>query len=109
MILQNVPEPSRWLLATAVVVLILFNLAQKRYRTGLRSIPGPSLARYSSAFRILLVYKGDAPSRYRQLHEKYGTIVRTGPNHVSVSDPAMIPVIYGIGQKFNKVCKSDFD
>lgn len=31
------------------------------------------------------------------------SIVRTGPTHVSVSDPAQIPVIYGISSKFTKV------
>ncbi|KAH8666053.1 cytochrome P450 [Tricladium varicosporioides] len=49
-----------------------------------------------------MVYKGNAPQTYRELHKKYGPIVRTGPNHVSVSDPEMIPVIYGTGSNFRK-------
>ncbi|PVH68975.1 cytochrome P450 [Cadophora sp. DSE1049] len=44
----------------------------------------------------------EAPRNYRALHDKYGPIVRVGPNHVSVSDPAMIPIIYGISSKFTK-------
>jgi hypothetical protein len=36
------------------------------------------------------------------LHEKYGPIVRTGPTTISISDPAYIPRIYGIGQGFHK-------
>lgn len=33
-----------------------------------------------------------------------GSIIRIGPNEVSISDPAMIPIIYDIQQKFTKVC-----
>lgn len=30
------------------------------------------------------------------LHEQYGPLVRTGPNEVSVADPAAIKKIYGM-------------
>lgn len=89
--------------ATALGVLALCYFAWQGHYSGLSDIPGPKLAKYSSLFRFFVVYRGEAPQRYRELHAKYGSIVRTGPNHVSVSDPAMIPVIYGIGRKFNKV------
>jgi hypothetical protein len=50
-----------------------------------------------------MVYNGAGPAQYRKIHEKYGPIVRVGPNEVSVADPTMIPRIYGIGSKFTKV------
>jgi hypothetical protein len=50
-----------------------------------------------------MVGGGNAPVGYRTLHQKYGPIVRVGPNHVAVSDPSAIPVIYGLGSKFMKV------
>lgn len=31
-----------------------------------------------------------------QLHKKYGSLVRTGPNEVSVSEPSVIRTIYGL-------------
>ncbi|KAL2834623.1 cytochrome P450 [Aspergillus pseudoustus] len=49
-----------------------------------------------------MVYDGKCPTNYQKVHEKYGPIVRVGPNEVSVADPNMIPVIYGIGSKFTK-------
>ncbi|KAH9205669.1 putative P450 monooxygenase [Leptodontidium sp. 2 PMI_412] len=57
-----------------------------------------------------LAYRRDlsslaAPAVYLDLHEKYGPIVRTGPNTVSLSDPLVIPTIYGISSSF---LKSDF-
>jgi hypothetical protein len=103
MVPQKVSQSGWSVLGTALALLVLYSLARGPYRRGLRSIPGPYLARYSSIFRILLVRNGDAPSGYLELHKKYGPIVRTGPNHVSVSDPGMIPIIYGIGKRFNKV------
>ena len=37
------------------------------------------------------------------LHKKYGPLVRIGPNHVSVSDPKAINIIYGLKTGFTKV------
>ncbi|KAL9567270.1 hypothetical protein ACKAV7_008512 [Fusarium commune] len=95
---------SKLLLYGALLTgLALFYLIRLTFRAGLRDIPGPWLARYTALYRLSLVYRGDSPRQYELLHEKYGPIVRTGPNHVSTSDPAMIPVIYGIGKNFQKI------
>ena len=37
-----------------------------------------------------------------RLHKKYGSLVRTGPDEVSVSDLSAIKAIYGAGTKFRK-------
>ena len=73
------------------------------FRPGLRELPGPFLARFSGLYRLSLVYGGQAPYQYRRLHQKFGPIVRVGPNHVSVSDPAAVPQIYGVGTNYRKV------
>ncbi|KAJ9654367.1 hypothetical protein H2198_006599 [Neophaeococcomyces mojaviensis] len=49
-----------------------------------------------------MVYSGDAPKSYRGLHDRYGKIVRVGPNHVPISDPSVIPTIYGLGTNYLK-------
>ena len=88
-----------------VVPLLVFGLSQyalRAYRKDLRQLPGPILARFSNLYRLWLVASGDAPAKYRQVHEEYGPIVRVGPNHVDISDSSMLPVIYGIGSKFTK-------
>ena len=72
-------------------------------KPGLRSIPGPFLARFSKLHRAWNISKGRAPDFYRELHEKYGPIVRTGPTTVDISDPAAVMIIYGINSKFLKV------
>jgi hypothetical protein len=66
-------------------------------------IPGPTLARYTSLYRVWLMASGKAPLKYAALHEKYGPIVRTGPNHVSFSSRDMVPIIYDMKNQFLKV------
>ncbi|KAF5589473.1 cytochrome P450 monooxygenase [Fusarium pseudocircinatum] len=68
----------------------------------LRDIPGPWMAKISQFRRLGLVWNGNAHQDYRDIHKRYGPIVRTAPNVVDVSDPAAISTIYGIGSKFLK-------
>jgi hypothetical protein len=90
-------------LCLAVAFLVLLSYIRAALGKGVRTLPGPFWARFSGLYRLSLVYKGNGPEQYRKLHKRYGSIVRVGPNHVSISDVAMIPVIYGIGSKFTKV------
>lgn len=87
----------------AVVLFFFVHYLRNIFRTGLRRLPGPFLAHATSLYRIKLVWKGGAVNNYLALHKKYGSIVRTGSNHVSVADPAAMPLIYGISSKFRKV------
>ena len=73
------------------------------HRTDLSPIPGPRWARFTGLYRVYRLWSGKAPSVYLELHQKYGPIVRTGPNTVSIADPSTIPTIYGIGSNFLKV------
>lgn len=79
------------------------SLLRTRFRPGLRNLPGPRLASYSRLWNIKNAASGNAHESFRRLHERYGRLVRVGPNHVAVSDPGLIPVIYGTNNKFLKV------
>ena len=78
------------------------NHIRKVFRADLKNIPGPGLARITAFWRPWILRHGKAPEIYYQLHEQYGPLVRTAPGVVSISDPAAIPTIYGIGTKFFK-------
>ncbi|KAK5046898.1 hypothetical protein LTR84_007252 [Exophiala bonariae] len=96
---------SRGILSLGVAVVILsFTLLSIKtgYKKELRQIPGPFFARFSGLYRLSLVLTGRAPLEYRRVHQEYGSIVRVGPNHVSISDPVVIPQIYGIGADYKK-------
>lgn len=83
--------------------IIFVNLARAAFRRELWRVPGPWLARFLPFWRVFFVHRGDAHIRYRELHDRYGPIVRTAPNVVDISDPTVIPTIYGIGSKYYKV------
>jgi hypothetical protein len=87
----------------ACFIILGADYVRVAFKRGLKDVPGPFLARLSSLYRISITYKGQAVTSYNELHRKYGKIVRTGPHHVSISDPEMIPLVYGIASKFRKV------
>lgn len=74
-----------------------------RFRPGLRKLPGPKLAAYSRLWNVKTAASGDAHEIFRRLHKRYGNVVRTGPNHVAIADPALISIIYGTNNKYLKV------
>jgi hypothetical protein len=91
--------------STAVLAIIITGIlyfVQTRYRQGLRQVPGPFLASFLPAHRILTTALGQQYAHHIKYHERYGSMVRVGPNHVSLSNAGLIPVIYGITTKFHK-------
>lgn len=71
----------------------------------LSHIPGPFTAALSDIPRFTWVWSRRPHHIHIALHEKYGDLVRYGPNAVSVGDPKEIGQIYGMTGKFKK---SDF-
>ena len=69
----------------------------------LRSIRGPFIARYTDLWRLLKVHQGNMHNVYLELHQKYGSLVRVGPNCFSISDPEALAAVYNISDKLPKV------
>src|SRR6202012_3190767 len=88
-------------LLTTIVIGILYFI-RIRYRQGLRQVPGPFLASFFPAHRILTTAFGHQYAHHIEYHERYGSMVKVGPNHVSLSNAGLIPMIYGITTKFHK-------
>lgn len=86
----------------AILAYIILEYLRLALRPGLRSIPGPFIARFSKLYRLVNIARGDCPDFYLRVHEKYGQIVRLAPNFVSLSDPAVVPVIFGINHNYLK-------
>jgi hypothetical protein len=57
--------------------------------------PGPLLARVSRLWALRVVLSGKQHLVSHQLFERYGDVVRTGPNHLIVRDAAAIPTVLG--------------
>ena len=49
----------------------------------LSKFPGPKLAGASSAYLHFYTFKGQKHTLVERLHEKYGEVVRIGPNELS--------------------------
>ncbi|KUJ21456.1 putative cytochrome P450 pisatin demethylase [Mollisia scopiformis] len=80
--------------ALLIFLLLLVYISYTIYQAffgPLSKLPGPLIAKFTNFWRIKNAASGNAPANFQDLHRKYGTVVRTGPNHVSISDPAMIP------------------
>jgi hypothetical protein len=89
------------LLGTSLVALVVIRLVSNYLR--LRSIPGPFLAKFTDLWRSRAQNSRGFGDRMVHLHSKYGPLVRTGPNFISVSDPSAIPTIYGNKPVWRKV------
>ncbi|KAK0510977.1 hypothetical protein JMJ35_006529 [Cladonia borealis] len=87
----------------AMVTVITIQLIRTWWR--LRHIPGPFLASLTNIQRVWWVKTKRAHLIHQQMHEKYGDVVRFGPNMVSISDPSVISTVYPIRPGFPK---SDF-
>jgi hypothetical protein len=85
-----------------VLVLVVFSSAKSHFRSD--NIPGPLAARLTRFHRVWLCLYGRGPLLYYQFFQKYGSVVRTGPNHVCLFKSELIPVVYDFRYKFKKVC-----
>jgi len=68
-------------------------------------ISGPLWAGFSDAWLGWIAAQGHRSEVVHELHKKYGTFVRIAPDHVSISDPDALQVVYAHG---NGTTKSNF-
>ena len=90
-------------LVVAFCSYILLNTLWTALRSGLRGIPGPFAARFTRLYLFRQATKGNGHTLYYDLHQRYGKLVRVGPEKVSISDADAIPLIYNISSKYRKV------
>ncbi|GAB7338673.1 hypothetical protein MBLNU457_5399t3 [Dothideomycetes sp. NU457] len=94
--------PFSLLVAISLPVLLVSYVVYQRFFHPLAKVPGPYWASITRLWMIKHSRDGDMHRTMIALHEKHGSLVRTGPNEVSVADPAAIKQIYGAGTKFEK-------
>jgi cytochrome P450 len=74
-----------------VALRLLYNISP--FHT-LAHIPAPYLPRLSSLWLVRHAWIGDEATATHKLHEKYGSIVRTGPMSVDIADGEALHAIY---------------
>lgn len=73
------------------------------FSSPLRDFPGPILAGLTNLWRFLDVFHGRPDKTQLELHRKYGSAVRIGPNVISLSDPSLISKVYTAKGAWKKV------
>lgn len=94
----------RWDVCLAVVVSLVFYryIIYRLLLSPLSRVPGPKLAGVSSLYLNHHYAKDTGVQLVKTLHDKYGPIVRVGPNEVVVRDPKQLGLIYGVRSTFPK-------
>ncbi|KAL4881373.1 cytochrome P450 [Aspergillus karnatakaensis] len=101
--MAEVPFSSLWVqIPAGLAVLLLTKLLWDAWLSPLRVFDGPLPAKFTNIWRAWQAYDGYIDRKYVQLHRQYGSVVRVGPNALSISDPSMIRVIYSTRNPWKK-------
>ncbi|KAJ5631589.1 cytochrome P450 [Penicillium longicatenatum] len=97
-------SPERVLLYL-VILYSAFTIIKRLFRvlfSPLNKLPGPAWARITSLPIVLKVITGKRAQELDILHKKYGSVVRIGPNEVSVGDYRYYRPIYNDSKSTTK-------
>ena len=104
--IPNITLASLLFFTSAAITAYIFGLVIYRiYFHPLAKYPGPLLAKITDLYSTYHAYKQDRHLEFWRCHEKYGNIVRFGPNSLSFNSNTALKEIYGY--KAN-VRKADF-
>ena len=91
------------LLSTSIVVLCLSYVIYYRFLHPLARFPGPLVCSLTNLWKLWAVVEDRMPDEIVRLHQRYGPVVRIGPNDLSFNAPEAISDIYRKGWR-----KGDF-
>ncbi|KAF2666612.1 cytochrome P450 [Microthyrium microscopicum] len=89
----------------AAVVYLAVGVAWRLTFHPLAGYPGPLLAKVTDLYLAYHAWKGDRHLEFYRCHQKYGPVVRLGPNLLSFNTSTALKSIYGFK---SNVRKSDF-
>ncbi|EIN14547.1 cytochrome P450 [Punctularia strigosozonata HHB-11173 SS5] len=101
-----VPLSVRTFLLILVVHLAVIASSTVVYRLSpfhpLYRYPGPVVCRITRLWAWRKVAGGYQHRYYRALHQRYGPIVRTGPNHLHICDAKAVNALFSVNTAFRK-------
>ncbi len=90
--MDRIPLLSQRLILTETIRLVRQQLLQSAFnnlvRSPLRHIPGPLPAKLSKAWLLAFTLSGRRAFYLHALHQRYGPVVRVGPNDLSFASAA---------------------
>jgi len=87
------------LLLSLLLGYILLSAIYYRFLHPLSKYPGPFLASVTDLWQVYQFLTLKQPYYLTKLHEKYGPVVRYGPDKLSITDENAIPILYQKGGK----------
>ncbi|KAK4107196.1 cytochrome P450 [Canariomyces notabilis] len=83
-----IKQPAIAAIGTALLaVFVLHTIVQWRR---LSHVPGPFWAAFSKYWMVKTALRGDQPSALKAANDKYGSLVRIGPNELATDDPDVL-------------------
>ncbi|KAG9624400.1 putative P450 monooxygenase, partial [Aureobasidium melanogenum] len=89
-------------LFAALVAVIYYNVIEPLFLDPKSKIPGPKLFALTKWRLALEDFKGTRTREIHALHERYGPIVRIGPNEIHCNSLNALRTIYGAGRGFER-------
>ncbi|KAM5344057.1 hypothetical protein ACJ41O_012594 [Fusarium nematophilum] len=87
-------------IASFAVALFLADTVRSWYR--LSHVPGPFWAAFSKGWMVRQSLKGQQPYAIQEANEKYGSLVRIGPNELATDDPEMLRRMMAIRSAYSR-------
>ncbi|KAH7354879.1 cytochrome P450 [Rhexocercosporidium sp. MPI-PUGE-AT-0058] len=81
--------------AVSVSIYILLLVIYRLYFHPLANYPGPVFGRMTDWYTVYHAWLANRHTDFHRLHQKYGEIVRVGPNRISVNSIEGLKAIYG--------------
>ena len=89
-------------LAIILGLSIVFYVVYQRFFHHLARFPGPFWASVTEFWKVYNVWSLRAPEMMQELHDRYGQIVRIGPNDLSFTSRDAVATIYKSGRSMPK-------
>ncbi|KAI0144482.1 cytochrome P450 [Xylariaceae sp. FL1272] len=93
-------NPLYLLFCTPVIATVVWYVVAY-VQSPLRQYPGPPLASWTNYVRMYYAWRGNMHTVSKKLHDKYGPVVRMGPNYLDVDYSSLIKTCFD----FNGVWK----
>ncbi|KAF2478409.1 putative benzoate 4-monooxygenase cytochrome P450 [Lindgomyces ingoldianus] len=102
--------PQSFFVVYLLLLLFFVSFVQKPWSTFdrhkrnhvLSKIPGPKMASFTRVWILKNVYSYSLAEKCAETARTYGSVVRIGPNHVLISDPADIRKVLAVGSSYTR-------
>lgn len=97
-----IPSANNALLLAVVAIPLWYTISAFASWYRLRHIPGPFLGSFSYAYLARMAISAREEEMYRDINNKYGPLVRVGPNELLTDDPEVLRRTGAVRGKYGK-------